>query len=63
MCQIKRKTKRAALDLKQEEKMFKDTPEEPRQMHVGHVLTTACLADILIADETLRKQPRETQLS
>lgn len=51
------------MDLKQEEKMFKDTPEEPRQMHVGHVLTTAWLADILIADETLRKQPRETQLS
>lgn len=33
--------------------MVEDSPEQPRQMPVGHVLTTECLVDILIADETL----------
>lgn len=43
--------------------MSKDSPEQLRQMHMAYVLITEHLVDTLIAEETLHKQPRETQLS
>lgn len=43
--------------------MVKDFPgTDKTNAHMGHVLMTERLVDILIADEGLHKQPRETQL-